>query len=83
MTWIDGNGVGGLLADVFGADVTAAPRGCHSCGAESAVGAHRAFQGAGVVLRCPACGDVALVIVEAADRRVVELRGRWRLELPV
>ena len=34
-------------------------RRCHSCGAENALGAHRAYQGAGVVLRCPACADVA------------------------
>ncbi|WCB96233.1 hypothetical protein DSM104299_04990 [Baekduia alba] len=30
---LDGNAIGGLLADVFGgAELTAAPRGCGSCG---------------------------------------------------
>ena len=48
-------------------------RRCHSCGAENALGAHRAYQGAGVVLRCPACADVA-----AAHRRA---RRRARLRV--
>jgi hypothetical protein len=54
--WLDGNGVAGLLGEVFGAEVTAVVRACGSCGTEAAVGAHRAYRGAGVVLRCPGCG---------------------------
>jgi hypothetical protein len=82
MSMLDGNGVAGLLAEVFGSDVSGEPRGCGSCGADAAVGAHRAFLGAGVVLRCPACGDIALVVVQTGERNIVELRGRWRLDLP-
>ncbi len=80
--WLDGNGVAGVLADAFGADVTATPRGCQSCRTVSAVGQHRAYLAAGVVLRCPACGDVAACIVELPDRYLVQLHGDWRLELP-
>ena len=80
--WLDGNGVAGLLAEVFGAEVTALVRGCGSCGAEAAVGAHRAYRGAGVVLRCPACGDVAILIAQLPDRNVVQIRGTWAFELP-
>lgn len=80
--WLDGNGVAGLLAEVFGAEVTALVRGCGSCGAEAAVGAHRAYRGAGVVLRCPACGDVAIQIAQLPDRNVVQIRGVWAFELP-
>jgi predicted RNA-binding Zn-ribbon protein involved in translation (DUF1610 family) len=80
--WLDGNGVAGLLAEVFETDMTAVPRACGSCGAVNAVGAHRAYLGAGTVLRCPACGDVAMRIAVLADRHVVELRGRWLIELP-
>ena len=43
-------------------------RRCQSCGAENALGAHRAYHGAGVVLRCPACADVALRIGVREDR---------------
>lgn len=80
--WLDGNGVAGLLAEAFGADVTTVPRGCGSCGTVAQVGEHRAYQGAGVALRCPACGDLAARIVALPDRIVVQLSGSWRLELP-
>ena len=72
----------GLLAEVFGAEMTAVVRGCGSCGTEAAVGAHRAYRGAGVVLRCPACGDVAIRIAQLPDRNVVQVRGSWSVELP-
>ena len=81
-TWLDGNGVAGLLGEVFGAEVTAVVRACGSCGTEAAVGAHRAYRGAGVVLRCPGCGDVAIRIAQLADRNVVLVRGSWSVELP-
>lgn len=80
--WIDGNGVAGVLADAFGADITATPRACQSCRTVSTVGQHRAYLAAGVVLRCPACGDLAARIVALPDRYAVELHGTWALELP-
>jgi len=81
-TWLDGNGMAGLLGEVFGAEVTAVVRACGSCGTEAAVGAHRAYRGAGVVLRCPGCGDVAIRIAQLPDRNVVLVRGSWSVELP-
>ena len=80
-TWTDGNGAAGVLRAVFGAELTNEPRGCHSCGATNPVGAHRLFHGAGIVLRCPGCGDVAARIVQLPDRYVVTLAGTWRLQL--
>ena len=44
---------------------------CPSCGESWAIGAHRAYWGAGVVLRCPGCDDVALVVVVGPDRQAV------------
>ena len=79
--WLDGNGIAGLLADAFGTEMTTAPRVCQSCGARNAVGAHRAYRGAGHVLRCPACEDVAARIAVLPDRYVVYLSGRWLIEL--
>ena len=81
-TWLDGNGVAGLLTEVFGTELTAVLRACGSCGTEAAIGAHRAYRGAGVVLRCPGCGDVAIRIVQLPDRNVVLVRGSWSAELP-
>ena len=80
--WLDGNALAGVLAEALGGDVTAAPRRCQSCGAVHPVGAHRLYRGAGVVLRCPACGDVAALVVVRADRTVLRLAGTWHLELP-
>ena len=79
--WLDGNGIAGVLFDAFDTEMTMAQRVCQSCGAENVVGAHRAHRGAGWVLRCPACEDVAARIAVLPDRHVVVLSGRWRIEI--
>jgi hypothetical protein len=75
----DGNEVGGLLADFLAADITAALRRCQSCHAEHPIAAHLAYHGAGTALRCPACGDVAMLIGDCGDELVVEWRGTYRV----
>jgi hypothetical protein len=80
--WLDGNAMGGLLQELFGAEMTAAPHTCESCGAERPVAAHRVYLGAGAVLRCPVCGRIALVAAALTDRHVVHLTGTWRIEMP-
>jgi hypothetical protein len=80
-TWLDGNAIAGLLAELFGTDMTTADRGCASCGAHRAIGAHRLYRGAGMVLRCPACGDLAMTIALAEDRPVVTMHGSWTFGL--
>jgi hypothetical protein len=80
--WLDGNAIAGLLDEVFGAEMTTARHGCRSCHTDSALGAHRAYRGAGVVLRCPACGDLALKIAILPDRSTVHLTGTWDLAVP-
>jgi Family of unknown function (DUF6510) len=79
--WLDGNSIAGLLGEAFSAEMTTVPRKCQSCATISPVGAHRAYRGAGIVLRCPVCGDFALSIVTLPDRHIVHLRGQWTLEL--
>ena len=74
---IDGNGVAGLLGEILAVEVTSVERRCHSCGAENPLAAHRAYQGAGVVLRCPACADVAVRIGVRDDGLVLEWRGTF------
>ena len=80
--WLDGNAMAGLLEETFGAEMTAMRRRCQSCGQRHAIGAHRLYRGAGEVLRCPNCGDLALRIAVLPDRNVVEIRGVWRLAVP-
>ncbi len=80
--WLDGNAIAGLLQELFATEMTAMPRGCQSCGEVHPIGAHRLYRSAGLVLRCPVCGDIAARIVELPDRYVMQLGGAWRLELP-
>jgi hypothetical protein len=79
--WLDGNAIAGLLQELFGADLTAAPRRCQSCGQEHAVGEHRLYRGAGLVLRCPNCSDVALRVADLPDRHILHFQGTWRVEV--
>lgn len=79
---LDGNAIAGLLEELFDAEITTARRTCRSCGADSAIGAHRAYRGAGIVLRCPACHDLAAIVVLLPDRSRVWLAGEWTIETP-
>ena len=75
----DGNAIAGALQEIFVAEMTAVERICQSCGTRSALGAHRAYVTAGTVLRCPACGDIALRMARLPDSHVVELFGTWQI----
>jgi predicted RNA-binding Zn-ribbon protein involved in translation (DUF1610 family) len=80
---LDGNAIAATLTEVFnGAEMTSAVRACSSCGQRHAIGEHRLYRGAGLVLRCPGCGDVALVIGEGDGWREVRLSGAWSLRVP-
>ncbi len=74
---VDGNAIAGLLQEIFVAEFTMLERTCQSCGDRNAAGAHRSYRGAGVVLRCPHCGDVALRVTALPNGQVFELRGTW------
>ena len=76
---LDGNGIAGLLGEIAGADLTAVMRRCRTCHSRRAVGEHLAFRSAGVVLRCPDCADVALVVGLQQDRLVIEWHGIYEL----
>jgi hypothetical protein len=79
---IDGNGVGGLLATVFAADVTSSLGQCAYCQTVSLIGTMRAYvRGPGVILRCPACAEVVLRIVETPTATFVDVRGTRSLRL--
>ena len=79
---VDGNAVGGLLASVFAADVTASPGQCANCHTVSLVGTMRAYvRGPGVVLRCPACAEVVLRIVQTPTATLVDVSGARSLRL--
>jgi hypothetical protein len=77
----DSNGVAGVLAEVLATDATVLRRTRQSCADVQALGTHRAYHGAGVVLRCPSCGDVAVRIGVHAHRLAVEWRGTLLMEV--
>lgn len=74
----DGNRIAGLLTEFLAGDVTTMRRRCQSCQSEHPIATHLAYQGAGIVLRCPGCSDVAMRIGELGDEVVVEWRGTYR-----
>jgi hypothetical protein len=80
---VDGNGVAGILATVFAAEITASPGQCAHCATVSLVGTLRAYvRGPGIVLRCPACAEVVIRIAETPTAIVVDLTGARLLRLP-
>lgn len=76
----DGNAIGGLLEEIFAREMTDAEHVCQSCRAMNRIGDHRLYRGAGLVLRCPNCGDVAASITTLPDSYAVSLRGMWMFE---
>jgi predicted RNA-binding Zn-ribbon protein involved in translation (DUF1610 family) len=74
----DGNGVAGLLSEFLAIETTSVRRLCQSCGDDQPLGEHRAYHGAGVVLRCPSCGAVAVRIGVLGERRAVAWSGTFR-----
>jgi hypothetical protein len=73
---VDGSGVGGLLLEVFGAEMTGAPGECAHCHTVSVVGTMRVYmRGPGVVIRCPACAEAVVRIVRTPARIFVDTSG--------
>ena len=79
---LDGNSVGGLLETIFGQEMTVVPTECSNCGNEAELGALLAFtQGPGIVLRCKACKEVMLRLVETPKGIIFEARGAAHFKL--
>jgi ribosomal protein S27E len=78
---LDGNSLAGLLRELFNSEMTTAIGTCGQCGATEPVGAMHVFRGAGVVMRCPHCGNVLLKIVKGERRVWIGLRGVGALEV--
>jgi hypothetical protein len=77
---LDGNGIAGLLGEIAGADMTKVERMCPSCRERRPLGDYLAFRSAGVVLRCPKCSDIALVVGMQDTRLVVAWHGVYAMD---
>jgi ribosomal protein S27E len=75
----DGNELAGVLDELFGTEMSGARRRCASCRELRVVAEHPLYHGAGQVLRCPACGDIAATVIEHSGGYAVTLRGTWLL----
>jgi hypothetical protein len=80
-TTLDGNAIAGLLADVFGREMTTATCTCATCGASGEVARLVVFaRGPGVVARCASCASVVMVLVTVREITCVDLRGLATLD---
>lgn len=79
---LDANAAAGLLQEIFGVEMTAAPSECANCGNVGEVGGMLAFvQGPGVILRCSACEGIILRIVRTPEAIYLDARGAVYLRL--
>jgi Family of unknown function (DUF6510) len=79
---LDGNAIGGLLLELFGAELTDAPSVCASCGSREEVARLDVYLHApGVVVRCCHCDAVMIRIVQGRGRTWLDLSGTGCLEL--
>jgi hypothetical protein len=79
---LDGNAVAGMLAELFGFDMTVARGGCAACGATNQLGGLLVYaHGMGVVLCCPHCGQYVLRVARGEGRWWLDPRGMAWLEL--
>lgn len=82
MSYVDGNAVTGALSLALGTDVAAAAVVCSACGRDHKVAeAHVYLRCPGIVLRCPACSNVEIVLVEIDHRFELTIRGVTRIVL--
>jgi ribosomal protein S27AE len=76
MQALDGNAIAGDLYELFGVEMTTRTGICRSCGAAAMLGELRVYTRApGAVARCPNCGNVVFVLVDARGARRINLDG--------
>jgi hypothetical protein len=79
---LDGNALGGLMNELFGVELTAAPCTCGGCGARAELARLDVYVDCpGVVVRCHSCSQVLITIVRGPERSWVDLSGMRCLEL--
>lgn len=81
MEALDGNAIGGLLMEVFGAEMTTAAVTCAHCGAVGYLAELKVYLRApGTVVRCRSCEGVLMVLVDVRGIVCVDIQGLARLE---
>ena len=84
MEALDGNAIGGMLHDAFGAEMTMARVECRHCAARRPLAECEVYLGGpGVVVRCRSCHGMMMVLVLVRERICLDLGGLSDLELPI
>lgn len=79
---LDGNAIGGVLAELFGLDMTVAGMVCASCGTHDVMACLDVYVCApGTVVRCRHCGSVVLRVVQGRDRFWLDASGLGSVEI--
>lgn len=76
---VDGNALAGPLSEVFRTDMTTAVCCCGGCGDTTTLATEMVYGtdalAHGSIVRCRACDDVLITLVETPDRVVVRFPG--------
>jgi hypothetical protein len=81
---LDANAVAGMLAEIFGSEMTTVASRCAHCGNRAQIGTMRAYglNGPGVVLRCSTCTHVVMRVMRREDGTfLVDARGAAYLRM--
>jgi hypothetical protein len=81
MEALDGNAIGGMLQEAFGAEMTTATGICGHCRTGSQVAEFAVYLGGpGTVVRCRACSGVLMVFVQVRGTTCIDLQGLASLD---
>jgi hypothetical protein len=72
---VDGNALAGALSEVFRTDMTTAVCCCDGCGDTTTLATEMVYGTHGTVVRCRACDDVLITVVETPGRMVLSFPG--------
>jgi hypothetical protein len=83
METLDGNAIGGMLHDVFGAEMTMAQAECGGCKSRGPLAECEVYLGGpGVIVRCRVCHGIVMVLIEVRGMVCVDRGGLSELETP-
>lgn len=81
---LDGNVVGGLLGQIFVAEMTTARVTCTNCGHEGVIGEAVVYASAmGTIVRCVGCREALIRAAHGPQGVRVDFSGVWLLRLPL
>lgn len=79
---VDGNALAGALGIAFGTDVTNASAECGHCGSNHRFAEAKAYlRNPGMVMCCPDCSGVELILVEIKQHIQMTIRGLASIRL--